>query len=62
MYTNLELNGLGGFSLSGYTWSSSQHDDGAAWSQKFSNGEHTGNYNWNGRKTDAHSVRLVLAF
>jgi hypothetical protein len=59
LYTNLELKGLGGFSV-GWYWSSSQADDGRAWCQRFSDGLQ--DYYSTGGKTNSYSVRATRAF
>jgi hypothetical protein len=56
MYTNLYLNGVGGFADGNY-WSSSEYNANLAWDQKFNNGNQTYYYKYGIRR-----VRAVRAF
>jgi len=59
MYTNLEVNGLGGFGSFSY-WSSSEYDSTYAWKQSFGFGyQNCQNY---GNKFYTYYVRAVRAF
>ncbi len=60
MYTNLKVNGLGGFSNRQY-WSSSSFDSLNVWSQRFSSGFQFGDNN-DSRKYNSYAVRAVRAF
>jgi TolB-like protein len=63
MYTNLELKGLGGFSV-GLYWASSQSAVDSAWCQRFSDGVQFSD-GWGGNtanKAHSYSVRAVRAF
>ena len=56
MYTNLEVFGIGGFTIPSY-WSSSEGSAGSAWPQDFYSGNQSLNY-----KVNTLRVRAVRVF
>ena len=58
MYVNLHLSGLGGFTISTFSyWSSTEQVNYAAWDQNFSNGTYAGDV-----KTYPNFVRAIRSF
>jgi hypothetical protein len=60
MYSNLKLNGLGGFKNEWY-WSSTEANNEQAWYQAFSDGSQS-NHNYDGGKNVTRYVRAVRQF